>query len=186
MAGGRALSLGSVAVLTGLSLGAAAWSAKTSAGIVAEQRFAVGTAAPPTGTLSDHLEFPSHIVSGPLMHATLVVNNPGGNVNLMMTRNPTLLVMLVKRLPNGQQPEPMECFGGQYILHHGVTRISAIVVTTEPGCVESSDVPTTGPPCVDGTIPQLPPGDYVAVATWNWPVAYLPAAKPVSVVVTDK
>jgi hypothetical protein len=80
----------------------------------------------------------------------------------------------------------MECFGGQYVLHHGVTRISAIVITTDEGCVDSSNVPTTLPLCVDGTIPQLPPGHYIAVATWNWPVAYLPAAQPVTVSVTDK
>jgi hypothetical protein len=55
-----------------------------------------------TVRLSDYLEFPRQIVSGPLMHATLVVNNPGGNINLTETCNPTLLVTLVKALPKGR------------------------------------------------------------------------------------
>ena len=200
----RALSLGSLAVLAVLSVGFGAWSAMTGPNAATERLPGAGTSLisgsfgfrprpspevsglPSTGRVSDYLEFPRRIVSGPLMHATLVVNNPGVAVNLMQTCNPTVMVTLVKTLPKGPQPEPMECFGGQYILDHGVTRISAIVITTYPGCVDSANVPTTGPTCINGVIPQLPPGDYLAVATWNWPVAHLPAAQPVSVVVTDK
>ena len=178
MNAGRALSFGSVAALAGLCIGAGAWSA-TAGPSVATQMLS-------TRRLSDYLDFPRHIVSGPLMHATLVVNNPGGTVNLTQTCSPTLLVTLVKTLPKGPQFEPMECFGGRYILHHGVTHISAVVVTTYEGCTESSNFPTPVSPCVDGAVPPLPPGDYLAVATWNWPVTYLPPTQPVSVVVTDK
>ena len=193
---GRALSLASLVVLAGLSVGFGVWSATTSPNVGAEIPPATGADVQPivigmrpftsTGRLSDYLEFPRHIVSGPLMRVTLVVNNPGGTVNLMQTCNPTLLVTLVKTIPRGPQPEPMACFGGQYILRHGVTRISAIVITTDDGCVDSSNVPTTLPTCVNGEIPLLPPGRYLAVASWNWPVVYLPAAQPVTVDVTDK
>lgn len=184
MVGGRFLSLGSVAVLASLSIGMGAWSATTSSNTRGTSRPAATTSP---GKVTDYLMVPGHFVSGPYIRAILVVNNPGGTLNITNGCAPTLLVNLMKSLPEGPPPRPHECFGGAYILHRGVTRISGTLNTTYNGCSDGGNVLTTMPPCDAGIdpIPPLPPGRYFAVATWNWPVKYLPAAPPVSVVVTD-
>ena len=97
-----------------------------------------------TGRFSDYLELPRHIVSSPLMHANARRQQSRRHSQSDADLQSDTPGDAGEDAAEGTATKPKECFGGQYILNHGVTRISAIVITTDGGCVESANVPTTG------------------------------------------
>ena len=141
------------------------------------------------------------VAAGRPIHGTLVVDNPGGPIDLTKLASielhpgkpgsarltgcrPEVAVGLSNRQVSQRPAFDLSCSPQPFLIAHGTTRIEVTALTTYLGCLQpggSSSQPGT-PACLNGNqVPPLPAGRYQASVVWSETV---PLPRPRSVTVT--
>jgi hypothetical protein len=136
------------------------------------------------GSVATRIEIPDPILGGQEFTATLVVENNGDHELSILVNGcqPKWSIALTNESHPPDQAFTADCPTAPFVAPIGTTRFAITNRAIASSCTPNGVGTAATPKCINGGIPPLPPGEYLAVLIGSIPGIPNPAPVPIHVV----